>query len=344
MRIAVLMGGLSVEREVSLASGAQVARALREAGHEAIGVDTGRGVLSAAEESAILSSGVGNPGPLEDVVDMLRTGDLSLLTRSPELAGVEIIFPALHGGRGEDGTLQALLEISGIPFVGSDRVGCALAMDKDLSKRLLRDAGVPTPDWILAKGRAEGEAGLSGVVDRLGFPLIVKPPSGGSTLGLTLAHDMEELRNALDLALQYEEHVMFEGYVQGREVTVGVVGNETLAVGEIIPEHELFDYECKYKPGMAQEIFPADLPKELSDSLQTWAMVAHETLRMRDFSRVDFILTPDGTPWCLEANALPGFTANSLLPKAARATGISFPDLCHSLVLMAAERGLSVPT
>lgn len=344
MKIAVLMGGLSVEREVSLASGAQVAWALRKAGHEAICVDTGRGVLSDAEESAILNSGVGNPGPLGDMVDMLRTGDLSLLTRSPELAGVEVIFPALHGGRGEDGTLQALMEISGIPFVGSDRVGCALAMDKDLSKRLLRDAGVPTPDWVLARGRAEGEAGLSDVVDRLGFPVIVKPPSGGSTLGLTLAHDMEELRTALELALQYEEHVMFEGYVQGREVTVGVVGNETLAVGEIIPEHELFDYECKYKPGMAQEIFPADLPTELSNSLQAQALVAHETLRMRDFSRVDFILTPDGTPWCLEANALPGFTANSLLPKAAKASGISFPDLCHSLVLMAAERGSSPRT
>ncbi len=338
MKIAVLMGGLSAEREVSLASGAQVVRALREAGHEAICVDTGRGILSASEESAILSSGVGNPGPLVDVVDMLRTGDLSLLTQSPELAGVEVIFPALHGGRGEDGTLQALLEISGIPFVGSDRVGCALAMDKDLSKRLLRDEGVPTPDWILTRGRAEGEARLPEVVDRLGFPVIVKPPSGGSTLGLTLAHDMEELRVALDLSLRYEEHVMFEGYVRGREVTVGVVGQEALAVGEIIPEHELFDYECKYQPGMAQEIFPASLPPELSQSLQAQALVAHETLRMRDFSRVDFILTPDGTPWCLEANALPGFTANSLLPKAAKASGISFPDLCHRLVLMAGER------
>ena len=341
MKIAVLMGGISEEREVSLASGVQVARALREAGHEAVGVDTFRGVLSAAEEAAIMDSGVRDPHPADDAEDLLRTGDLGALIRDPLLTGTEVVFLALHGGRGEDGTIQTLLDLAGIPFVGSDRVGCALAMDKDLSKRLLRDAGVSTPDWITVQGRDEGQARLGEVVHHLGLPVIVKPPSGGSTLGLSLAHDEVELRKALALALQYEDQVMFEHYVQGREVTVGILGEEALPVGEIIPEHELFDYECKYRPGMAQEIFPAELPPEVATRVQADALAAHRALRLRDFSRVDFILESCGTPWCLEANALPGLTGNSLLPKAAQAAGVPFPDLCHRVAEMALKRGMA---
>ena len=341
MKIAVLMGGISEEREVSLASGVQVARALREAGHEVVGVDTGRGVLSPSDEAAILDSGVREPHPLDEREDLLRTGDLGVLTRDPLLVGTDVVFLALHGGRGEDGTIQTLLDLAGLPFAGSDRVGCALAMDKDLSKRLLRDAGIPTPDWITVQGGEKREADLEEVAHRLGFPVIVKPPSGGSTLGLTLAHDEGELREALSLALQYEEQVMFERYVRGREVTVGILGDEALPVGEIIPEHEIFDYECKYRPGMAQEIFPADLPSEVADHLQAAALVAHRVLKLRDFSRVDFILESNGTPWCLEANALPGLTGNSLLPKAAQAAGIPFPELCHRVAEMALMRGIA---
>jgi D-alanine-D-alanine ligase len=333
------MGGISEEREVSLASGVQVARALREAGHEVVGVDTYRGVLSASEEAAILDAGVRDPHPPDDSEDILRTGDLGSLIRDPLLIGTEVVFLALHGGRGEDGTVQTLLDLAGLPFVGSDRVGCALAMDKDLSKRLLRDAGVPTPDWVMTQGGAEGEARLEEVVRRLGLPVIVKPPSGGSTLGLSLAHDEVELRDALSQALEYEDQVMFERYVQGREVTVGILGDQTLPVGEIIPEHEIFDYECKYRPGMAQEIFPADLLPEVAARVQAEALAAHRALKLRDFSRVDFILEPGGIPWCLEANALPGMTGNSLLPKAARAAGIAFPDLCHRVAEMALKRG-----
>ncbi len=338
MRIAVLMGGDSGEREVSLASGAQVARALREAGHDVVAVDTTHGVLSLSEEKDILDSGVRDPRPLALDKDMLRTGDLTVLTQDPRLAGTDLVFPALHGGRGEDGTIQTLLHMAGLPFAGSDRLGCALAMDKDLSKRLLRDAGVATPDWILVEGRDEGEARLEEVVDRLGLPVIVKPPSGGSTLGLSLSHDRNELREALDLALEYEDQVMYERYVKGREVTVGILGEEALPVGEIIPDHEIFDYECKYRPGMAQEIFPAELTEEVASRVRAQAVLAHRALRLRDFSRVDFILEPDGTPWCLEANALPGLTGNSLLPKAARAAGLAFPDLCHRIVQIALRR------
>ena len=338
MKIAVLMGGVSEEREVSLASGAQVARALREAGHEVLAVDTSHGLLSATEEAALLGAGIKDPPPAARTGDLLLTGDTGALTRDPRIAGMDVVFLALHGGSGEDGTIQTLLALAGIPFVGSDRVGCALAMDKDLSKRLLRDAGIPTPAWITVRGREEGEGRLAEVGDTLGYPVIVKPPSGGSTLGLTLAHDGGELAMAFDLALEYEDRVLFEVYVQGRELTVGILGEEALPVGEIIPEHELFDYECKYRPGMAQEIFPADLPASITARVQEMALAAHKALGMRDFSRIDFILDGDGVPWCLEANALPGLTANSLLPKAALAAGISFPSLCHRVAEMACRR------
>ena len=339
MKIAVLMGGVSGEREVSLASGVQVARALREGGHEVVGVDTGRGILSSSQEAEILDSGVREPRAQGQEEDMLLTGDVGILTRHPRLVGTDVVFLALHGGRGEDGTVQTLLNVAGLSFVGSGPVGCALAMDKDLSKKLLRDAGVPTPDWITVLGREEGEARLEEITSRLGLPLIVKPPSGGSTLGLSLAHDEGGLSVALDLALQYEGEVMFERYVQGREVTVGILGQEALPVGEIIPDHELFDYECKYHPGMAREIFPADLSGEVAAQIQDHALAAHKALRLRDFSRVDFILEPGGTAWCLEANALPGMTGNSLLPKAAQAAGIAFPDLCHRIAELALRRG-----
>jgi len=338
LKIAVLMGGISEEREVSLASGVQVARALRELGHDVVGVDTGSGVLSEAEESALLALGVRDPRRHDEEKDLLRTGDLRVLTQDPGLAGIQLVFPALHGGRGEDGSLQGLLELAGLPFVGSGRVGCALAMDKDLSKRLLRDAGIRTPDWIMVRGREEGEARFGDVIRQLGLPVIIKPPSGGSTLGLSLAHVEEELGEALDRSLEYEDEVLFESYVRGREITVGILGNEALPVGEIIPEHELFDYECKYRPGMAREIFPAELPRGVAEQVQAEALAAHQTLRLRDFSRVDFILDPEGSTWCLEANALPGLTGNSLLPKAAQAAGISFPSLCNRLAEMAFGR------
>ncbi len=341
MRIAVLLGGTSEEREVSLASGAQVARALREKGHTVVAVDTARGVLSAAEEARLLESGVRAEAPPPESLDLLRTGDTTALTRAPEMEGVELIFPALHGGSGEDGTLQALLDLAGLRYAGSGRLGCTLSMDKEVTKRLLRDAGILTPDWAMAPPveEREGSGWLDAIVDRLGLPLIVKPPSGGSTLGLTLAHDRAELDEGVREAARYEERILFERYIQGRELTVGVVGQDALPAGEIIPAHEIFDYECKYQPGLAEEIFPADLPPLLADAVRELALAVHRTLFLRDFSRIDFILDSEGKAWCLEANALPGLTANSLLPKAARAAGIAFPDLCDRIAALALARG-----
>jgi D-alanine-D-alanine ligase len=333
MRVAVLMGGTSDEREVSLSSGAQVARALRAAGHEVVAVDTVRGILEPSEERRLLEEGVRAAPPGGAELGGLDESHTMALTRTPELEGVDVYFLALHGGTGEDGTLQALLDASGVLYTGSDRLGCSLAMDKEVSKRLLRDAGIPTPDWLAGDYHADEVEGT------LGLPVIVKASGGGSSLSLILAHDRPELERALEAGRGFQDLVLIERYVRGRELTVGILGDEALPVGEIVPAHEIFDYECKYQPGMAEEIFPADLPPDVARRVQDLALRAHRALRLRDFSRVDFILDDQGTTWCLEANALPGLTANSLLPRAARAAGIEFPELCDRIVSLAARRG-----
>lgn len=332
MRVAVLMGGTSDERDVSLASGAQVARALREAGHDVVAVDTTRGVLDAAEEARLLGSGVAVAPPGVSDLEMLDEGHTVALTRDPSLGEVDVFFLALHGGSGEDGTIQALLDVAGVAFTGSDRLGCSLAMDKEVTKRLLRDAGVPTPEWLVGPRDADE------VETALGLPVIVKASAGGSSLRLVLAHDRAELEAAIEDSRTWDDIVLFERFHPGRELTVGIVGDTALPVGEIIPEHEIFDYACKYQPGLAQEIFPADIAPDLARRLQSMALEVHRALRMRDFSRIDFIVEGDGSIWCLEANALPGMTANSLLPKAARAAGMSFSELCDRLVGLAWKR------
>lgn len=332
MRVAVLMGGTSDERDVSLSSGAQVAHALRQAGHEVVAVDTVSGRLDAEEERHLLEEGVRADPPGTAELASLSEARTVALARDPELGEIDVFFLALHGGSGEDGTIQALLDVAGVAYTGSDRLGCSLAMDKEVSKRLLRDAGVPTPDWLGGPATAEE------VETALGLPVIVKAASGGSSLRLVLAHDSAELEEAIEESRSWDDVVLFERYQQGRELTVGVLGDEALPVGEIIPAHEIFDYACKYQPGLAEEIFPADVPEAWVETLQGLALRAHRALRMRDYSRVDFIVEDDGTPWCLEANALPGMTANSLLPKAARAAGSTFPELCDRIVSIAAAR------
>ena len=333
MRIAVLMGGNSDEREVSLGSGVEVAAALREAGHDVVAVDTARGALSPDEERQLRSAGVHPLPPSQHALDLLDIGDTAALTEAPEVKDADVFFLALHGGQGEDGTLQSLLEIAGLVYTGSGPTGCVLATDKDLTKRLLRGDGIPTPDWIMGPGPTAEEAAA-----RLGVPLIVKAARGGSSLRLRLAHDMQELSDAVEEASGYDDSVVFERFIRGREFTVGILGEEALPVGEIIPENEIFDYECKYQAGMAAEIFPADIPADLARRLQELALRTHRVLRLDDFSRVDFIVAEDSRIWCLEANNLPGMTANSLLPKAAEAAGVTFPELCDRIARLALER------
>jgi D-alanine-D-alanine ligase len=206
-------------------------------------------------------------------------------------------------------------------------------MDKDVSKRLFRLASVPTPDWLMAPVTAEaaGEA--------LGWPLVVKPSKQGSTVGLSLVKHPAEFDAAVELAARYDDEVMVEAFVPGRELTVGILDGEPLAVGEIIPRHEIFDYECKYSPGMAAEIFPADLTRVVAAECGRLGVSAHRALKLGGYSRVDFRLTPAGEFFCLEANTLPGMTATSLLPQSARAAGIEFGELCERICRTATLRG-----
>jgi len=238
-----------------------------------------------------------------------------------DVRDVDVVFLALHGGAGEDGRLQAMLDLAGVPYTGSNHIASAAAMDKDLSKRLFRAMQVPTPDWLMAPVSAEAVAGT------LGWPAIVKPNKQGSTVGLTLVGSAADLGSAVELASRFDNEVMVERFIAGREFTVGILDDAALPVGEIIAPGDIFDYEAKYQPKVAREVFPARIPANEVQQIQDHALRAHRALKLGVYSRVDFRRDMIGEYWCLEANALPGMTATSLLPQAARAAGIEFPEL-----------------
>lgn len=332
MKIAVLFGGTSAERDVSVASGAQVVKVLQDAGHDVLAVDTSRGVLSSGEQERLLATGVAPEPPRQEYLAVIRS-DVAAFTRSTALKDVDVVFLALHGGTGEDGTIQAFLDLAGIPYTGSGHLGSANAMDKDIAKRLFRDANIPTPDWLMAPVDPD-EVEL-----RLGYPVVVKPNKQGSTIGLTVVGNPAELDAAIDLAYRYDDEVMVEQYIAGREFTVGILQDRPLAVGEIISNNaDIFDYESKYQAGGAQEIFPADLTPDETVAVQQLALHAHRALKLRDYSRVDFRRDAHGNFWCLEVNTLPGMTATSLLPQSAKAEGIGFPELCDRICRIAIAR------
>jgi D-alanine-D-alanine ligase len=335
------MGGTSAERDVSLASGVRVAEALRSRGHEVLSVDTAHGILSGPDEQALLGGKVVKTIP-PDVQALVRL-NAQLPSTLRSLPSTEVVFLALHGGQGEDGTLQALLDLTSVPYTGSGHLASALAMDKDLSKHLFRAAGVPTANWLMApvSGIGNRESGIDSFAEEvereIGLPLIVKPSKQGSTVGLSVVRDMAQLWPAIEEAAKYDDEVMVEQFIPGRELTVGILGDEALPVGEIIPVHEIYDYECKYTAGMAKEIFPADLTPEETSTVQELARRAFRALKLRGYARIDFRMSPDGVFYCLEANTLPGMTALSLIPQAAAAAGISFPELCERIVQLAVD-------
>lgn len=251
---------------------------------------------------------------------------------------VDVVWMALHGGAGEDGTIQALFDLAGVTYTGSGHLGSALAMDKDLSKHLFRAASVPTADWTMvtaATQEQEWRTGkfAGGVFESLGSPVVVKPSKQGSTVGLSVVKRPEDLAGAIAEAFRHDDEVMLEGYVPGRELTVGVLGKIALPVGEIIPKHEIYDYECKYVAGMAEEIFPAQLPASVAAEAQRLSLLACAALKVSGCVRVDLRLHPENGLFCLEANTLPGMTGTSLVPQAALAAGITFPELCERIAL-----------
>lgn len=294
MRIALLLGGPSSEREVSLKTGAAVARVLEEEGLDVVKVDVGE--------------------DLDELVDALNR------------IKPHVVFIALHGRFGEDGVIQGVLEYMGIPYTGSGVMASALAMNKVASKRLFSYHGIPVPRYSVF--RREGWT-LPGEVplDSLNYPLVVKPAAEGSTIGVSLVKEEGELESAIQRAYDYGDTVLVEEYIEGRELTVGILGDEPLPVVEIVPKGGFYDYKAKYTPGMTRYEVPAQLSQETFIITQRMALLAHRALGCKDVSRVDFRLSLDGTPYALEVNTIPGMTETSLLPKAAKAAGISFREL-----------------
>jgi D-alanine-D-alanine ligase len=347
LNITVLLGGFSAERDVSLASGLRIAEALRTQGHTVTCVDPAEGALSRARETAHLAAGVGSTPPSLEQLGALRGGAGSVppaLAEWPEVKGAEVVFLALHGGQGEDGTVQALLDLAGVAYTGSGHLGSALAMDKHLSKVLFRAADVGTADWMMAPhpstpagSSPRSQAHFLEEVERtLGLPVVVKPSKQGSSVALTVVKEREALEPALALAFQYDDEVMVEQFVPGRELTVGVLGDQALPVLEIIPRNEIYDYEAKYTPGMAEEKV-AELGDSTRARLEEQALRAYRALKLRGCARIDFRMDELGNVYCLEANTLPGMTRLSLIPQAAAAAGILFPALCERIVSLAAR-------
>ena len=327
MLLTVLLGGTSSERNVSLASGLRMAAALREAGHTVRLLDPATGVIDAEREAVWRERSVGVMPPSAEELSALRENDQTPTLPTHRLVqDADCVVLALHGGQGEDGTVQALLDVAGVRYTGSGAMATAIAMDKDMTKRILRHAGVPTADWRMTPVAA------SDAIAALGLPLIVKPNREGSTVGLTIVKEPAQFEAAVTEAHRFDREVMCETFVPGRELTVPVLAGKALPVGEIIPVKEIYDYECKYTPGMAREEFPAALTAEQTSLVQRYAVDAYVALKLRGCARIDFRLTPSGEFFCLEANTLPGMTALSLVPQSAAAAGVSFVQFCDRLV------------
>ena len=304
MKVAVLKGGRSLERGVSLRSGARVEDALERLGHEVVPIDVG-----------------------PDLVKRLGA-------ERPEVA-----FVAMHGVGGEDGTAQELLEILGIPFTGPGAAACARCMDKSLAKHLIREAGVPTPDWFAFNQAAFRELGaadaLAELERSLGFPLVVKPSRGGSSLGIKFAGAPSEVPQALVAAFSYDDRVLLERFVDGRELAVSVLGDEALPVVEALPaEGDRYDFEARYEIGRTRFVCPAELSAAEERAVLEAALATYRALGCTGFARIDLILGADG-PKLLEANAIPGLTDTSLLPQAAEAAGLSFEQLVERILDLA---------
>ncbi|MGG1573797.1 D-alanine--D-alanine ligase family protein [Fictibacillus sp. NRS-1165] len=305
MKIAVLYGGVSAEREVSLSSGKQIMNALESKGHEVIGVDF-------------------HPDRLEEIIGL----------------NADIVFIGLHGKYGEDGKLQSLLDMLKIPYVGSGVLASALAMDKARSKQFFKIAGIRTANELVLEKKLYSEDELD---VPFGYPLVVKPNHEGSTIGLTIAQNKDEMLSGITSALLHDHTVMVEEFISGKEVTVAVMGEKgkvsALPVVEIVPKNAYYDYESKYAEGGSVHYVPARLDDRTTALLQKQAVLAHEVLGCEVYSRVDFIVPNDGSaPVILEVNTLPGMTPTSLFPDAAKEVGLSYPDMIEKLIQLSLQK------
>ncbi len=330
MNIVVLAGGMSPERDVSLSSGALIATALMERGHSVALADVYKPINTAEIDKMFRSEGryeyhvPASEPDLDRLKKDFGEGERLIGRGIIELCEkADAVFLALHGGMGEDGRIEALLESCGIKHSGSDYSSCHLAMDKALTKAIFESNGIPTPKWNLYC-----DEDISGIPT----PCVVKPCGCGSSVGVTIVETPRELEKAISLAKSYGAKVMIEEKITGREFSVGILGGKALPVIEIIPKTGFYDYKNKYQAGATKEICPAELTKAQSEKMQDIALRAHNALGLGMYSRLDFLMDDDGNFFCLEANALPGMTPSSLLPQEAVAAGIDYGTLCEMII------------
>lgn len=325
-KVLLLLGGTSPEREVSKSTGKSVYNALLNLGYEVVVLDPAYGINQ----------------PFE-VEDYFAENDFSEISNENYLDAVNLISPneisvaflALHGKYGEDGTIQSLLELKGIKFTGSKVLSSAIAMDKIMSKILFEEYNVPTPKWFHFKKGESTSSDVNKIIEeKFGYPAVVKPNDQGSTVGLTICKSSEQLDDAIHNAFEYSDRILVEEYIPGREVTVAVIDNDALPVLEIRPKHGIYDYECKYTSGMSEYIVPADVSTDASKQLQSIAVQACKSLRCEVYARVDFRLSPENKIFTLEVNTLPGMTSTSLVPKMAKAVGLTFEQLVEKIITL----------
>lgn len=341
MNIVVLAGGLSPERNVSLSSGTLICRALRKMGHRAVLLDPFLGLepdltVSEAifdrEALCPMSDQVGVEAPDLDQIRAMRPdgGGSFFGPGALELCRIaDLVFIGLHGRCGEDGRLQAALDLLGVPYTGSGYLGSAIAMDKDLAKRVVSADGVRTPAWqLLTYDRSEIES----IVSEADFPCVAKVRDGGSSIGVYICEERDALERALREALRFGNEIILEQYVRGREFSVAVLEEQSLPPIEIIPNAKFYDYISKYQPGAAREICPAEIDAAVDRELRDTARKIHRILGLDVYSRIEFIVDAEGRAWFLEANTLPGMTPTSLVPQEAKAAGISYEELCERII------------
>ncbi len=335
MNIVVLLGGHSPERNISLLSGRAVVGALRTLGHTVTPYDPALGIVT--DEALAQATSAPVDAALLQSLDIKKIMELPL---APELQRADVVFNVLHGRYGEDGYVQAVLDLHSIPYTGSGMLASATAMDKALSKMLFQVGGIPTPHWVTTTpDQASNIEMISEIRKELNGPIVVKPNNQGSTVGMTIVHSgiVEDIADAIRLAGQFSDLVLLERYVPGRELTVAVLGGDALPVIEIVADDGYYDYQHKYTKGKTQYFCPADLSEEVRDHVMSLAVVAHNVLGCKAISRVDFRLTDENIPVCLEVNTSPGFTELSLVPMAAREAGIEFGTLCEEIIRLSTE-------
>jgi D-alanine-D-alanine ligase len=332
MNIAIFLGGISPERNVSLASGRSVACALQELGHQVTAIDPAFGNLQPKNFLESLPHNVAEIPPSLPELSNFSPRNYFACVNSSLLDNVEIVFLALHGKYGEDGIVQSLLKLRGMSFTGSGVLASALAMDKAMAKIVFERSGMTTPKWIVLEKIIWND----GELERWNnFPCVVKPNDGGSTIGMSIVEKKENLFSAIEHAFQYSEKVLLEEFIEGRELTVPILGNGALPIIEIQPKGGFYDYTRKYTKGETEYICPAELPSEIFSKIQSEGLKAFHVLGCKGFARTDFRLKPNGEIYCLEVNTIPGMTSTSLVPKAAKVVGIEFPQLCERIVELA---------